>query len=505
LTIEVVVSGFTEQVGGAIASHLESLGYSPEQAEWKETLPVAARGNNIVVVAPPSPVHALPVLAGICHALAEGEGTRGLLLVPHGTLDAWTRVLAPLAAASGLRLHAGEGQARAARLLGAGQVDLLLTTPENAVALQQRATLKVDALKAIVLAWPELWADDSLLTSLMTDAKEAQRAVLTAEPTAAAGLVERYARKAITIGAPGHDQSSALPLGPVRTVSVTDGERPRALATALEVLDATELTIWAADPAGVAEVRAALAGRGGDLPVVHGEVEKTKTVIAWDLPTRNQLERLIAAGEVILLLPPHAERWAGIALKGRRPLPLPGAVEVARDDAAKRRAQVSDLLAVGSPNEGLLALAPLFERYDATLVAAALYQLGKVSAAHAPVAPTAAPAAVVAGTMWVSAGSADGITTKDIVGALVNEIKVDRGTIGKVDVREKFSLVELPAADVARVSQAFTGTTLRRKRVLARPDQARTGGAPRGDRKPSGPRGDRPTRSPRTDRPPRRD
>ena len=102
------------------------------------------------------------------------------------------------------------------------------------------------------------------------------------------------------------------------------------------------------------------------------------------------------------------------------------------------------------------------------------------------------------GIMWVSAGSIDNIQPKDLVGALVNEIKVDRATIGKVDVKEKFSLVELPADDVERIAQAFTGTTMKRKRVLARPDRAREGRPPRAE-------GERPARSgPRTERPPRR-
>ncbi|MBW8772880.1 MAG: DbpA RNA binding domain-containing protein, partial [Gemmatimonadetes bacterium] len=70
-------------------------------------------------------------------------------------------------------------------------------------------------------------------------------------------------------------------------------------------------------------------------------------------------------------------------------------------------------------------------------------------------------------------------------------------SIGKVDVKEKFSLVELPMADVARISEAFTGTTLKRKQVLARPDRAREG-------RPARPDGDRPSRGPRTERPPRR-
>ncbi|MEP6744123.1 MAG: DbpA RNA binding domain-containing protein [Gemmatimonadota bacterium] len=495
------MSGLTELVGAGIAAHLEQLGYRAEQAELKEILPLTARGNNVVVVTPPSAAHALPLLAGICRALAEGEGARGLVLVPTYALGAWTRVLAPLATAAGLRLHAGEGQARAARQLSAGTVDLLLTTPDTAHALQQRATLKVDGLKAVVLAWPELWADDPAVTALMADAKEAQRVVLTSDPAAVADLVERYARKAMTFGVPGADQSAPFPLGPVRTVSVTETERGQALCAALEVLDPAAAVVWTLDTVGAAEATAALAGRATDVPVVTGDVPVAKLVIAWDLPGRPRLEQLLSAGEVVLFVPPQAERWAAIALRDRRPLRLAGAVETARDDAARRRARVTETLEAGFPTTGLLALAPLFERHDAPLIAAALYQLWWNQAMMAP-ASTSAPSMAggtpaATGIMWVSAGSADNLQPKDIVGALVNEIKVERSSIGKVDVKEKFSLVELPAADVQRISEAFTGTTLKRKRVLARPDRAR-------EERPARPGGDRPSRGPRTERPPRR-
>ena len=66
-------------------------------------------------------------------------------------------------------------------------------------------------------------------------------------------------------------------------------------------------------------------------------------------------------------------------------------------------------------------------------------------------------------------------------------------------MREKFTLVELPAADIERVAQAFTGTTIKRKRVLARADRAREERPARGDR-PMGrgrPGGDRPVPNPR--------
>ncbi|HEU4570642.1 MAG TPA: DbpA RNA binding domain-containing protein [Gemmatimonadales bacterium] len=498
------MSGLGSLVGAGMASHMESLGWTLEQAEVKEVLPVAARGNNLVVVTPPSAAHALPLLAGVCHALTEGAGLRGLVLVPTGALGAWARVLSPLAQAAGLRLHAGEAPARAARHLAAGTIDLLLTTPDTAAQLQQRATLKVDALRAVVLAWPELWAEaERPLSALMTDLpKEAQRAVLTADAAAVAGLVERYARKAVTFGVPGHDEPALPPLGPVRTVAVAEGARARAVGAVLETLDPASAAVWALDAMGAVEAREALVE--ADVLVVTGEAPAAAVVIAWDLPTRAQLTQLLAAGEVVLFVPPQAEPWAARTLAGRRPLRLADAADAARTDAARRRGEITARLGAGTPTAGLLALAPLFERQDPTLVAAALYELW--SAAAAPVAAAAAAAAVAAAPqatakMWMGIGETDGLQAKDVMGLLLNEVKLDKAKVGKIEIRDRFTLVELPAAEVGPVAEQVTGKTLKRRRIIARADRPREGGegAPRGVAR-GGPRGGRPDRGPRKPR-----
>lgn len=483
------MTNYAELIGQEMAEIVASRDPRPEtKALVDGILPIAARGNNAVLVAPPSTTYAYGALAGVFHHLKEGEGTRGLVLVPEGTLEAWHGVAD--SASLDLAVHIGAGQARAARGISGGHIDVLVTTLATATALQQRATLKVDALRSVVLVWPELWPDAEALAALMGDAKEAQRVVITGDLAATAPLIERYARKAISIGAPAADQPVLPPPGPVRTVAVPEQDREMAVRAIEEVLDPATLLIEGA----CAEDSFYF---GPDLPTPDAEVTSAKAVVAWDLPTRAHLERLLAVGPVVVLVPPYAEGWAAANLGGRQPLRLPNAVDAARDEAARRRVQVSELLAAGLPNEGLLALAPLFERYDATLVAAALYQLGKAAAVATSGAPQAPQAPGATGTMWVSAGTVDGLQPKDIVGALVNEIKVDRASIGKVDVREKFTLVELPADDLARISAAFTGTTIKRKRVLARPDRAR-------EERPAGRGGERPARGPRTERPPRR-
>jgi ATP-dependent RNA helicase DeaD len=190
---------------------------------------------------------------------------------------------------------------------------------------------------------------------------------------------------------------------------------------------------------------------------------------------------LLDAGEVVLLVPSGTEGYAGRIASPRRPLQLPGPLDAARSEEAQHRALIQRAIETGRENRSLLALAPLFERYDATLVASALFDLWRGSA------PVETPSkAEPAGTakVYVGAGKKDGVNANDLVAVLTKELRVDRTQIGRIELRDAYSLVELPAQDAERLAGQLNGTTIRRKRITARVDRGPTrpargdGGAP---------------------------
>ena len=83
----------------------------------------------------------------------------------------------------------------------------------------------------------------------------------------------------------------------------------------------------------------------------------------------------------------------------------------------------------------------------------------------------AAPAAPAIAKVWVSIGKKDGVTPADLVGALTKELRVERTAIGRVELRDGFCLIELPAADADRIAQALSGKMIRKVRVTARLDR----------------------------------
>jgi ATP-dependent RNA helicase DeaD len=240
------------------------------------------------------------------------------------------------------------------------------------------------------------------------------------------------------------------------------------------MLDPAAPVLWAAHRGSAQTLDSALEVSGLEARVITGDAPSTPLIIGWDLPAPAQLAQLAAAAEVVLLVPPYAERFVRSMVPALQSLRLPGLMEVAAGEAAARRAEILRTLETGGVEPAVLTLAPLFERHDPTAVAAALYQLWT---ARTPVLLPTTPAAgspaqaPVTARMWVGAGQKDGVTANDLVATLTREVGVDKGKIGKIEIRELYSLVELPAAEVERIAGATNGLTIRRRRVTARVDR----------------------------------
>jgi ATP-dependent RNA helicase DeaD len=101
--------------------------------------------------------------------------------------------------------------------------------------------------------------------------------------------------------------------------------------------------------------------------------------------------------------------------------------------------------------------------------------------------------------IFINVGAMDNARPGDLVGAITNEANITSAQIGKIDIRENHSLVEI-ATDVSdSVVAKLTGSTIRGRRVVARIDQERGSRAPaartgrladRGQRRDSGMRRD---------------
>ncbi len=514
------MSGFEElQLAAGAASVLERWGWRPSQTLVREAVPTVARGHNLVAVTPPSPAAAAPVVAAFVQRL--GPDAQGLLIAPPAELALWGGVAQTVAAATGVRAETAASPARALRRLRSGSLDLLITTPATVLALVERSALKPERLAALFLAHPEQYAEHAALAPLMQDAgREAQRILVTSDGLGTADLVERYARKALVVGGASGDSLPA-PLGPVRTAHVSWNGRGAALADLLAQLDPETVTIWAADLSDAEQIGRAVPVDGDGIRLVTGSPIAADLMVAWDLPSRATLAELMAAGETVLLVPPGTEAYAEQIAQPQRPLRLTGVADALAQEAATDRAAIQAELQNGDIGSALFALAPLFERVDPVRVSAALYNLWRTAAKaggrdhagstfvpdagdHRALAPhpraegeSANAKTGPVSKVFVSIGKRDGVTPADIVGALTRELRIDRLWIGRIELRDNFCLVELPAHEAERIAQMLSGITIRRVRVSAKLDKGGRPGRSEGEgaRGGRGERGD--TRRPR--------
>ena len=439
---------------------------------------VAQRGNNLIFAAPPSPAHSSGVLAGLVSRLsaARASAQQALLLATEESLEEWAVAAGQVTAGAGLRVLAGGSLSRAAGQLKSSACDLLLVTPDAALDLVRRSALRPAALSALVLAWPELWWSDDALAPLFQDLpKETQRILLTADPGGIDALVERHAWRAPLLG-PLTNPADLRPLGrPVGAVSVPWRRRVALLGDLLEQLHRDALVVWTVDQGRHAEIEAALRVRNAAAQLIAGGAPPSGPVVFFDLPAPDVLEGLDAASSPVLLVPPgtepYVQRWA----PERQQIPLPGVLEGARAAMEADRRAIVETIERGVDRGAWLTLAPLLERFDPTTVAVALHRLWSEACAGAgqPPHPTAAlsrPSVRV----WVGAGRKDEAAAGDFVALLTREGGFSRERIGRIELRETYTLIEFENdSDARRAADALAGRTIRRRRLTARLDRGR--------------------------------
>lgn len=450
--------------------------------------PTVGRGGNVVAVMPPSAAYLRPALAGLSPR-TEGDGLQILILASHTMLNSVEHVLAGVWRDAAGTILAARTADPAKNLLRQQRVTALITTPDTALALLGHASLPLDSAPTILLAWPETWDDDEALVGLMQDLPtEAQRILYTAEPARAEHLVERYLRKALVIGAPRHGASPPVVDQPITVASTSGIDVGIAVRQVLDLLQPATPVVWTATVETESAVRQALAKTPHQVPLTRGGVAPAEVIVAADLPQPEDLVRLThAAGRLVVVTPTEGLPYLARHSSAMGTLRLPGAVEEVDRSLAKQRSRIEGLLQAGGSDldRAIHTLVPLFEHHDPARVAAALYRLWTTESQAKPEpGPSPAPApppgrgrqigrGPSTSKVFVTAGKKDGATPADFVAMLTRDLKVPREHIGKIDLRETFSLIELPAAEAQAVAEALSGRTIRRRKVVARLDRPR--------------------------------
>jgi len=417
-------------------------------------------GKPCIYVCPP----AAWALAPLVDRVPVPERPAALLVVVPEHDDAveiagsigWIPSVSPVFAATGLT--------RTERVLRTGTPRTLVGTPATLLELVRRAALKLADVAVVAVAWPETFSADAreALETLLGESRQAQHLLATTDDATLGDLASRYAHRApvAVCGRP-----PALPELSVRVVTVDDQRRPWAVREALDVLAPASAVVWEPLPARLDRWREF--ARDPQVRVVSDPGEdRVALAIATDLPSTEALQALGAgADEVVVLIRPAQLGYLQRIVRNTRPLHLRSESDRARDRAARLRQRVRERLDTGGLDAELLALGPLFDEWDPAAVAAAAAAL----AAEPPAPPaTSLPAWV---KVRLDVGNRDRLRPADVVGAILNSVGLPKDAVGRVDIRDGYTIVEIRAEHAEAAARGLGGITLRGRKVAARIDR----------------------------------
>jgi ATP-dependent RNA helicase DeaD len=299
---------------------------------------------------------------------------------------------------------------------------------------------------------------------------------------------------------------------PVQYVSVSARSRLASIRRLIDETDPPSALVFVREGASRVEVTELLgalgyAGEDSAIRVGLSAAPGTDTVFLFDLPaSREELREAAGSAKrtIALIQPRQLGSLRALTAGGPlKPITLAESGAQARNRDAKVRDELRSALHSGQFGRELLALEPLLDEFDGIEIAAAALQLlekERAERSSAPAAAASAPKQREPGSMvglFVNVGSRDGARPADIVGSIASQPGVTSGDIGKVDVRESHTTVEVSAGVADLVIEGLTGSSIRGRRAVARRDAGRgkreAGSATRSDSaRPTGrpPRGD---------------
>ena len=501
-------------LGAELVEALLAEGIEEPSPLQSDAIPVLLRGNPAVLRAGPGAGAMVAYGTALLDRLDSGEGQPvAVVLVPTRDVAAQVaRSMGRLAMGSALRC-AGLDSAFALP----GHADILVATPSDLERAIRSAEVKLDRVRALVLdgAGPLLEGTDR--TGIILEALDSTelQGIVVADPITPTvrQWVDEHLRRAVFLPAEatGEDRAQAPVERGVLGLQLVKESAPhrQVVSTVARLLEEPVHHVLlffrsedrAADAADLLGLHGYLAGSPGDptTPVWLGldpladrqDVEASTidpdrvATVSLDPPLEVDILDRRHGGRtgrhVCVATPreiPHLRRIAREAGYRLEELPEPspppaGEVETFRDEL-EQTLEAEDLGAY------MALLDPLLERWTGAEVAAALAALLRRGGARggtgaaAPQADTGRPPAWT--RLFLSVGSRDGAGPGDLLGAITGEVGLQGDQVGRIDVKDTYTRVEVQAAFAPQVIEALNGTTIKGRSVRVDYDRGGTPG-----------------------------
>ncbi len=472
-------------------------GWEAPSSLQKASIPVIRRGGNAVLRGSAGAgvlgAYGLALLDRMAGREEQETQPQAIVLTPTPEVAAAiAKSLAPLANSVGVRVHAF-GPGWPDRLSGAA---ILAATPRAVLDALAGSRLKLEGVQTLVLddagALFRLGEGQALETVTDSLPRDAQRVVIGDAEGTVADFVERHVRRALTFPpVPADTRAQTPPPNAGRVGYMAAADKMDALVS---LLVRAPVPVVCRTAARAERVAHELAFRGlGDGTRVTGAADAPadEPVISYDAPfDADELGRRHAAGGAVIVDAreiAHLRRIAAAAGIGLEAVATPPPAGLVQDVEAFRQ-ELRDAVRSADLAAQLLVLEPLLNEASlAELAAAACLLARRKEALAADRAPAvgraeAAPAAKAPPPgepfvrLFVSIGQRDDVGPGDILGAITGEAGIEGSRVGRIDIGDTFTTVEVESAVARRVIDALNGTTLRSRSL--RVDYDRKG--PRG-------------------------
>jgi hypothetical protein len=251
----------------------------------------------------------------------------------------------------------------------------------------------------------------------------------------------------------------------------TPERRLTVLRDVLDALDPASVLVWTPDERHAQRLRQTLGLRPGEIAVTI-PASQAALVLCARVPTRQQLAQLAQCGPVVCVAAPYQLPYLRSIAAPLTAVAMAPAVERAAARTGALRDRIAERLGASDVDAELALLAPLFERFDAAEVAAALLALRRAEALD-DVGAAGGDSPTPWVKLFVTIGRKDRAAAKDLVGAMTRELGVAKAGIGKVDVRDAFTIVEVAPHLAETVIKGLSRVMIRGRRLTARLDRAR--------------------------------
>jgi ATP-dependent RNA helicase DeaD len=458
-----------------LLERLGELGYCQPTAFQAESIPAIARGTAGVGVASAGCGKTLAYALGLAGRLDAGDpDLQALVLRPTDDGAAATAdTMNQLLGVRGLSVSALGSRSRAA-------AQIAVASPDAALAALEHSTIKLDAVKTLVVdgvsAMLELGAEEALEALTAQIPKAAQRIVLSARLTPdVQGWIDRHARRArqYTYSPP---EPKLMADANVEFWPVPRNQWLPALMSVLAGRAAAGDMIVSLHCRRAAEaealtdqlrVRGMAFASAPEEPGIWvesgfpGASPPGSLSISWGVPPDyvSFHARVADADRALVFLEPrelphlqHLAETAAARLTALRSEPPP---EAARS-AQLTRDQLREAASERDLEPYMLLIAPLLQEFTPSQVAAAAAALLRERAPDTP--EEALPAWT---RLYFNVGRKDGVRPADLVGAITGETAIGGDSIGRIEIRDTHTSVEVAATVAEKVIKELATATIR--------------------------------------------